>query len=157
MVLNNANDMGLITITLASREGEGRWVAMIEGFAIDPGGDSDTIEARIGPLAATTTAMHVYMLRTGGRLDPYLYAPESEAECDDAGRQGCQLGVPSLEDVSFHLAFDEGTTISGSRSAAGLILAPGDPDPMTVEFRSRDSDTRGDYALVLVGELPPRE
>jgi hypothetical protein len=47
-----------------------------------------------------------------------------------------------------------GTTITGDRSDAGLTLAPGTTDIMTLELGSRESDTYGDYALFLLGQMP---
>ncbi len=157
LALNGAENMGTITVTIASRDGApGRYVALIEGFSIARGGDQDIVEVRLGPLAAQSTRLMVYMVaKPNSRLDPFLALPDEERACDDAGRRGCE-DVPSLAGASFILHDRDGITITADRQDAGLILAPGSPDPVALILGSRDGDTYGDYALVLIGELPPR-
>lgn len=158
LALGGAENMGTITLTIAGRDGTpGRYVALIEGFSIERGGDRDIVEVRLGPLAAKSTRLLVYMVaKPNSRLDPFMALPDEERACDDAGRRGCE-DVPSLAGASFILHDREGVTITADRQDAGLILAPGSPDPMTLVLSSRGGDTYGDYVLVLIGELPPRE
>ena len=149
---------GLITLTIGSKDGApGRYLAVIEGFMISEGRDTDTVIARLGPLARETD-MLVYMVGTGrDRLDPYLIwsddTIEFEVSCDDAGRRGCE-DVPPITDVRVTIHEGEEVTISGDRFDAGLRLNPGHPDPLSLEMSSRDGNTDGAYALLIIGELP---
>lgn len=157
MILSGAENMELITLTIASRDGQpGRYAAVIEGFTLERG-DRDAIEARIGPLPAVSTGLTVYMVGTANsRLDPYIYLPETDEGCDDAGRLGCE-SVPSFTGAGFTLHEQGVVTIKGDRNDAGVILPPGSTEPVMLVLGSRNGETYGDYALVLIGELPPRE
>jgi hypothetical protein len=156
--LVGGEEMGLVTLTIGSKDGKpGRYLAVIEGFTIDPANELDVLEARIGPLAAKSTALLVYMAATANsRLDPLMNAPVSAQTCDDAGRRAC-ADVPTL--VGARVVLNEGgrvTTISGTRGDAGLLLKPGNPDPISLELGSRAGSTHGAYAIWVIGELPPR-
>jgi hypothetical protein len=156
--INGADQAGVVTLTIASREGKpGKWFAVIDQIGLDAGGDIDTIEVRLGPLAATRTALTAYIVgKSNSRLDPILRWGEQDSFCDDAGRGDC-VEVPSI--ARYGATLNElGTPepILGDRSDAGLILAPGNADPMTLVIGSRNNETHGDYALFLIGELPPR-
>ncbi len=157
VTLAGAENMRQITLTIASRSGQpGRYVALIEGFTLERG-DVDGAEIRLGPLSRLTP-LTVYMVATpNSRLDPQLYRPDLDISCDDAGRRGCE-DVPSFAGAGFTL--NESTpplTITGDRNDAGLLLAPGTTEPIILELGSRSRATYGDYVLVLIGELPPRE
>ena len=158
LLINGAEEAGIITITIGSKDGQpGRYFAIIDGFSIEPATDVDAIEARVGPLAAKTTAIQMYMIAgENSRIDPLMYRPDTDETCDDAGRKGCE-GVISFTGAGATLNEGTGATFTGDRSDAGLLLNPGNPDPMVIEFGSRDGRTHGGYALVLIGELPPRE
>lgn len=158
LIMTGAENMETITLTVASREGApGRYVALVEGFTIERGGDRDAVEVRIGPLAAQNTALTVYMVAApDSRLDPLMTLPDAGITCDDAGRRGCEQ-VPSLAGARFTLNEFERITLTADRSDAGLVLTPGSPDPVLIELSSRGGDTFGAYYLVLLGELPPRE
>ena len=73
--------------------------------------------------------------------------------CDDAGRGDCKP-VPTFNKAGVTLHDVPETTIEGDRSDAGLVLAPGTTDVMTLAMSSRANDTYGDYALFLIGQLP---
>lgn len=154
--LGGAENMRLITLTIASRDGTpGRYVALIEGFSIEHG-DRDAVDVSLGPLAKST-ALTVYMVATpNSRLDPFMAVRGTEETCDDAGRTGCEA-VVSFADAGFRLHDEGEVTITGDRNDAGLELSPGNTDVVTLELGSRQAETWGDYALVLIGELPPRE
>lgn len=155
--LTGADGMGTITLTIGSLNDQpGSWVALIEGFSIDPKDDVDTIEVRIGPLAALSSTLSVYMAANpDSRLDPFLAWPDGSLACDDAGRGGC-ANVPTFTGASFLLNEGKGLNLKPDRSDAGLVLAPGTPDPMTLEMSSRSGNTYGGYTLILIGQLPPR-
>lgn len=157
VILGGAENMGTISLTIASRGGApGRYMAVIEGFSIDRG-DRDAVNVSIGPLAARTTALTVYMVGTpNSRLDPYIFRPDTEQSCDDAGRRGCEA-IPSFVGAGYTQHRDDIVMITGDRNDAGVVLTSGSADPVTLELSSRGGDTYGDYALVLIGELPPRE
>jgi hypothetical protein len=94
---------------------------------------------------------------SNSRLDPFMTWVETQQTCDDAGRKGCE-DTPSLMGASVSLN-ETGVVrlYKGERSDAGLVLKPGNPDPINLELTSREGHTHGDYALWLIGELPPRE
>lgn len=157
LAISGAENAGTITVTLASRDGApGRYLALIEGFTIDPARDADTVEVGIGPLAARSTELLVYMVAAqNSRLDPLMAVIETGQTCDDAGRTGCD-DVPTFAGAVITLNDRGGATLRGDRNDAGLRLAPGGPDLLTLELRSRGGSTFGGYALALIGELPPR-
>lgn len=158
LIISGADLADIISLTLGSRDGApGRYMMVIDGFTIDPADDLDGMEVRVGPLAATRSFITAYMVATpNSRLDPLLRWNETEQECDDAGRAACK-NVPSFAGAGVTLHENEGLTITGGRSDAGLVLAPGNPDSMTLEFGSRSQDTFGGYAVFFIGELPARE
>lgn len=166
--LRNSGDassplFGEITLVIASRDGApGRYIAIIEGLAIQDRNDADAVIIRLGP-KARATHMDIYMVAAeSSRLDPYLYWQDeweySLAECDDAGRAPCD-GVPSFAGAGVILNFSEGAEEAqarwlGDRFDAGLRIAPGHPDPNYLLFTSSNQRTSGAYAIVLIGELP---
>ena len=158
LLISGAEEAGIITITIGSKDGQpGRYMLMLDGFSIEPSTDVDAIEVRVGPLAAKTTSIQMYMIDAeSSRLDPFMTRPDIEETCDDAGRKGCEA-VVTFTGSGATLHEGDGATFTGDRSDAGLLLNPGNPDPMTIELGSRDGRTHGGYALVLIGELPPRE
>jgi hypothetical protein len=156
VALTGADQAGAVQVTIGSEAGlPGRYLAVIDNLLIDPKNDIDSIEFRIGPLAALATAMTVYMVgMENSRLDPYIRWEAGNLLCDDAGRGDCK-GVPSFTGARFTLN-DPAAALIGDRSDAGLVLVPGNPDPMLLELSSRSGDTSGGYALIILGELPPR-
>jgi len=101
--------------------------------------------------------MLVYMVAAeNSRLDPQLELLSTGLVCDDAGRRGCE-DVPSFNRAGATLHEGEGTAIVGDRFDAGLRLAPGNPDPQDIELRAFDGNTTGNYVIVVIGQLPPRE
>jgi hypothetical protein len=157
-LVGGAENTGVLTLTIGSKDGKpGRYMAIIEGFKIDPAADTDAVEVRVGPLAAKTTAIQLYMVAAeNSRVDPFMTRADTEETCDDAGRKGCEA-VPTFSGAGATLHEGDGTTLLGDRSDAGLLINPGNPDPIVVQLSSREGKTYGTYALVLIGELPPRE
>jgi hypothetical protein len=157
--MQNVANWGIIRLTVGSRNGAaGRYLMVIEGFRIDPAGDQDTLYARLGPLARSST-MTVYMIRAENmRIDPTLrlYNPDSEEEivCDDVGRRGCE-DIPPTAGLAIDLR--DGVIVTGQRFDAGVQIATGSPDPVLMTFSSRTKTTHGLYYVVIVGELPARE
>ncbi|MCB9451112.1 MAG: hypothetical protein H6672_06710 [Anaerolineaceae bacterium] len=156
LTLSGAELMDVITLRIGSLDGApGRYMALIEGFTINPDNDEDLFEMRVGPRAAADTALQVYMVAAeNSRLDPFMEVlDDSGTTCDDAGRRGCEA-VPSFDQAGATLNNSDGMTLIGDRSDAGLLLAPGTPDVVPVLLTSRNGGTHGGYVLVLIGELP---
>jgi hypothetical protein len=133
-------------------------VAVIEGFSVTRSQGVDTIQARLGPLARSST-MFVYMIKSPGvRLDPYVSLENADLSkvitCDDAGRRGCE-DVPSMVGDGVRFASDS-TFLIGDRFDAGLKLAPGNTDPLYIDMGSRQGDTEGSYGVLIMGEMPPQ-
>lgn len=150
--------VGTITLTIGSLDGApGRYMAVIDGFAIDPKNDTDILEVRVGPLAAQTTSIQTYMVAMpNSRLDAFMTLPETGAECDDAGRGGCDSMLSFRGAGAILTEGDVDTIITGARSDAGMLVNPGTPDTVSLELSSRSSNTHGAYAIFLIGTLPPR-
>ncbi|MCB9455288.1 MAG: hypothetical protein H6671_04810 [Anaerolineaceae bacterium] len=157
LTLSGAELMGVITLRIGSMDGTpGRYMALIEGFTIDPDDDTDLFEVRVGPRAAADTALGIYMVAAeNSRLDPFMeILDESGITCDDAGRRGCET-IASFAGAGAVLHNSGGMTLTGDRSDAGLLLAPGSPDVIVpVLLSSRQAGTHGGYVLVMIGELP---
>lgn len=159
LTLAEEQDLGILTLTIGSVDGApGRYIAAISGFAIETAAEQDTLEARLGPLAAQGSSLLVYMVdaEPNGRLDPAVRFGQAANDdiCDDAGRRGCD-DVPPVEDAGVLTA--DGLRLLGDRFDAGLRIPPGELASMSMVLGSFDGKTSGDYGLLLVGELPPRE
>jgi len=154
LIFTGADNAGLVNVTIASKNGAaGRYFAIIDGFNIDTPSSTDQYDIRMGPLAKLTP-LTVYMIAAeNSRLDPFMKWETGNQECDDAGRGDCK-NVPSFNKAGVTLHESGGITIVGDRSDAGLLLEPGTSDIMSVEMGSRNSETSGDYVLVLLGQLP---
>ncbi len=160
LTITGANRAGNVSLTIGSRDGApGRYMALIEGFAIDTPDDVDTISVGQGPLAAGAPLLVYMVAGKTERLDPSMElltdnADEGETAdnvCDDAGRRGCE-DVPSL--VGLRLTVGADVDIMGDRFDAGALLPPGNPQLRQFELSSFDGNTSGTYSLVLMGELP---
>ncbi|MBZ0277316.1 MAG: hypothetical protein K8I60_14315, partial [Anaerolineae bacterium] len=156
LTLPDMDNPGIVTVRIGSANGAaGRYMALLEGFTIDPDRNQDIVEMRVGPRAAASTALLVYMVgASNSRVDPFMQLPNDESVmCDDAGRRGCD-DVTTFEDAGVTSQADDEVTLSGDRSDAGLRLTPGTPDIVPVVFSSRSGGSHGDYVVVLIGELP---
>lgn len=150
-VINSENaDPASITVMIGSLDGQpGRYVALIGGFAIEPSTDRDVIDARLAPRPAQgDTALLVYAIGVNNRLDPSVII--ESGRCDDAGRRGCE-DVPAIADAGVIL--NNGVRVVGDRFDAGVLIT--DTDPHTIQILSFSGTTHGEYALLLIGELPP--
>jgi len=152
---------GPVTLTVGSQDGApGRFVVVVQGFQIDPASDRDYIQVGQGPLAARRP-LALYMISDKrSRLDPALSLPaglaaERALACDDAGGRRCRA-LPSAESLRIAVT-SSGEEVIGGRFDAGLLLAAGAPQLVPVELGSFQRATSGRYALVLMGELPPRD
>ncbi len=151
---------GPITYTIGSEDGSpGRYMAVIEGFSISPSSDRDYLTVQLGPLARETEMLLYMVGAENTRLDPLLrqiFEDNPEIICDDAGRRDC-ANVPSITGAGATITSGDGVRVIGDRLDAGLLLNPGNPDLMILEMTSRGGETHGEYALIIIGELPPRD
>jgi hypothetical protein len=151
--IDAGTEFGLITITFgAEAETFGRYIAVIEGFAIDPADNIDHFEVRNAPLPARDHPLDVYMIRADGssRLDPVITHADTFVRCDDAARRGCET-VPSIENIG--IRYNDGAQVIGGRFDAGMRLDVGNLDLTPLELSSRDGRTSGAYAIVLIGAI----
>jgi hypothetical protein len=143
-------DPASITVTIGSAEGlAGRYVAVIGGFTLEPSTDLDDIESRLAPRPAQDgTALLLYVIGVNNRLDPSVVI--ETGRCDDAGRRDCE-DVPPIADAGVSL--NNGVPVIGDRFDAGVRII--DTDPHRVQILSFSGTTHGEYALLLIGALPP--
>ena len=152
---------GPVTLTVGSADSApGRFVVVVQGFQIDPASDRDYIQVSQGPLAARRPLALYMVADKRSRLDPALSLPaglaaERALACDDAGGRRCRA-LPSTEGLRIAVT-SSGAAVAGGRFDAGLLLAAGAPQLLPVELGSFQRATSGRYALVLLGELPPRD
>lgn len=152
---------GPVRLTVGSQDGApGRFVVAVQGFQIDPASDRDSIQVGQGPLAARRP-LALYMISDkSSRLDPALTLldvpePGRALACDDAGSRRCR-DLPAADGLRLTIGTAD-EEIIGGRFDAGLLLTPGAPQLLAAELSSFQRSTSGRYALVLLGELPPRE
>jgi len=143
-------ELGEITVIIAGVDGSsGQYIALIEGLAIAAGNDTDLINVRLGPLPAQSTTLTAYMVQTTDRLDPVVLFDEQQ--CDDAGGRGCEQVTAA---TGTGIRFEAYGSVLGDRFDAGALIEDTQPHMLTLSsFANR---TRGSYALMLVGTLPPR-
>ncbi len=151
VITGSSIDPSSITVTIGSADDHaGRYLAVIGGFAIEPSTDRDDMEARLAPLPAQGGAsLLLYVIGVDNRLDPSIII--ESGRCDDAGRRGCE-DVPSINNAGVIL--NNGVRVVGDRFDAGVRIS--DAEPHHVEILSFSGTTHGEYALMLIGELPPR-
>jgi hypothetical protein len=150
------NDLGVITVTFGAVDNlPGHYLAIVGGFSITPSDEIDSVRLHPGALTNRETAMQVYMVGVGSnsRLDPLMRLADGSVTCDDAGRRAC-ANVPSINGAG--VVFNLGGNVTGDRFDAGLNFPVGSLGWQNIELGSFSGDTGGEYALVFVGELPPR-
>jgi hypothetical protein len=161
LILTSQAQLGNYIVTIGSADDQpGRYLVVIGGFQLAPEADQDVILVRQGPRAAQgTSGLLTYMIGVGGRLDPFMSIAYSDVACDDAGQRSagsesdCEM-LPSP--VGLGAVPTIGGRYIGDRFDAGLLIPPGDTTKYEFWLTSRSGSTRGEYALALVGELPPR-
>ena len=144
--------LGDMTVIIGGIDGgAGRYIALIEGYAIHPASNADAISVRLGALPGESTDLLAYIIQMTDRLDPVVTV--AGVPCDDAGRRGCE-DVPAVTGVGVH--FNElYAPVIGDRFDAGALIADTAAHMLTVgSFAGR---TQGNYALMLIGEQPPRD
>jgi hypothetical protein len=158
--LRNASQeqfFGEVNLTMGSLDGQaGRYMAILEGLALQDRSDLDRLIVRLGPLAKEA-GLTVYMVgAVDNRLDPYIEVLNANGEvlqsCDDAGFT-CD-DILSFANAGTLLAADN-SLILGDRFDAGVRLLPGNTDPLYLQLVSRQRGTSGKYTIIFLGELPP--
>jgi hypothetical protein len=142
-------DLGALTLTFGARpDTHGRYLALIDGFTVDPATDRDTVYVRNAPLPARDFGLLAYMIKSDplARLDPFIESDDVYT-CDDAGRRGCE-SVPPVIGIGVESAL----TVIGQRFDAGYAIHADDLASYRLELGSRDGRTTGRYALMLIGE-----
>lgn len=166
-----------VNITVGSFTGQsGRFVLIIEGFAISPATELDGFSVRV-PQAAQEEPLGVYMVARFTDLDPYLYIATGEGlndayapdgtffpslvdfnevfgpiyECDDAGRGDCSFS-PNFEDGN--ILISNGSSYNPGSVDAGLMLTPNTTDPILYVFGSLNGNSSGTYAILVTGFVP---
>ncbi|MBN8639137.1 MAG: hypothetical protein J0M07_27720, partial [Anaerolineae bacterium] len=150
VVSPNNTDLGEMTMIIGGVDGSsGQYIALLEGLNLQPASDTDVFNVRLGPLPAQSTTLTAYMLQVYDRLDPVVMLDEQQ--CDDAGGRGCEQVAPV---TGTGIRFETYGNIVGDRFDAGALIT--DSEPHTLILSSFANRTQGSYALMLVGELPPR-
>ncbi len=146
----NADDPTSITVTIGSAgDQSGRYLAVIGGFSIEPSTDTDNYDVRLAPRPAQASAdLLFYAIGVNNRLDPSVIS--ESGRCDDAGRRGCE-DVPVITNAG--VIFNFGVSVIGDRFDAGVRIS--DADPHRVQVLSFSGTTHGEYAVMLIGSLPP--
>ncbi len=122
--------------------------------------DRDDLWIRMGPRVSTNPqGIAVYMVAAdGARLDPFMRPFGQEAGCDDAGRRAAAgrncADVPAITGAG--AALSDGLRYQAGRFDAGQIIPPGDTQPYVYTLTTLNRSTYGDYAVIILGELPPR-
>lgn len=122
--------------------------------------DLDDLWIRMGPrVSASADEVAIYMIAAdGARLDPFMRQFGQEEGCDDAGRRAaagrnCE-DVPAITGAG--VALSDGLRYLADRFDAGQIIPPGDTQPYYYALTTLNRSTYGDYAVIILGELPPR-
>jgi hypothetical protein len=122
--------------------------------------DLDDLWIRMGPRVSTSAdGIALYMIAAdGARLDPFMRPFGQEEGCDDAGRRAaagrnCD-DVPAI--IGAGVALSDGLRYQADRFDAGQIIPPGDTQPYYYALTTLNRSTYGDYAVIILGELPPR-
>ena len=163
VTLNNYSDsdaLGDIFVSIGAKENtSGRFIVVLEGMKLHERTDSDEFFVRRGAFASDST-LDIYMIGyPDTRLDSLLETLDQETDvyqvCDDIGRDDC-ADLSSI--ASSTIVIGEGeATYTADRFDAGLRIDSPDNTRIVVTFRSRELNTAGEYLVVFVGELPPRE
>ena len=148
--------LGDLVITVGGLEGtSGRFVVLLQGRRLDSRRAPDVLNVKLGPRARHST-MTVYMIADkDSRLDPHLTLTNADgivlAECDDAGAREC-ADVPSARGLRV-VGADGSVIVEGGRYDAGLIFQLNSAEPFSLYMGSRNFDTTGPYAVLIIAEF----
>lgn len=155
---------GLIRLKIGKRPTEtpsgGRFVVILEGLSLPQVGAQEFVAVRRAPFSRQSPLMLALIAAPTSRLNPVLQVFDAQgglvAECDDSGRGTC-ADSPDLRGVGGLLALLGGTLLA-DRFDASLLLLPPEP-PLSWQnlgMSARNGESFGDYALMIMGEMPPR-
>ncbi len=146
----NTPDPASITITFGSaNDAAGRYLAVMGGFTIEPSTDMDNVGVRLAPRPAQgKDPLALYMVGVNNRLDPTVLT--DMGRCDDAGRRGCEA-LPSFDRAG--VIFNSGIQVIGDRFDSGALIS--DAQEHELQLVSFSGTTHGEYAIFLIGALPP--
>lgn len=134
----------------------GQFALAVEGFSVDPLGETDAIYIDVPPAAAGEW-LGVFMIGTDA-LDPFLELATLDddgiyttaATCDNANIRECNE-VPALVDNG--LAFNEQDRIVGDAFDAGILTTP-DAGRLWYTFGAARAASTGAYTLFITGIAP---
>lgn len=155
--LDAEEQFGQITISVGSLNGRGgRYLLLLEGLGLDQPNRQGRLDLRIAPFARGTSPLVAVIGAPTSRLNPLveLVGPDEEnlGRCDDAGRDPCPVKT-SLAGVGGLDALWGGKLLA-DRFDAALSWTPTSLGWYSLFITSRDGQSRGDYVLLVAGELP---
>ncbi len=146
----NADPQAMLVTIGSVADQTGRYLAVIGGFNVEPSTDTDDYAIRLAPRPAQGAArLLIYAVGLNNRLDPGISS--DLGTCDDAGRRGCE-DIPSFDGAG--VIFNGGVRVIGDRFDTGIRID--DAAQHYLQVLSFSGTTHGDYALFLLGSLPPR-
>ena len=134
----------------------GQFALVVEGFTIDPLGESDAIYVDVPPSIAGEW-LGVFMIGSGD-LDPFLELATLDADgiyttaatCDNGNVRECD-NVPALTENG--IAFEEANQVVGDAFDAGLLTAP-QAGRLWYTFGAARGASTGAYTMFLTGMAP---
>lgn len=169
-----------LNITVGSYGVEGgRFAMVIEGLAISPFSELDGFAIRV-PSSVAQEELSVYMVARTTSLDPFLQVGRgpglSEAyidnefdadlvdfenvfllsDCDDAGLDIGGSDCTGTEPFSAGSEIDiaNGSTYVTDDVDAGIVGLPESSEPLLYIFGSSSGRSGGDYAILIIGQVP---
>jgi hypothetical protein len=149
---------GIVSFAIGATDGQpGRYLAVLEGLAIEPRADIDELTVHIGSLALDAPVTILALADPATRLDPMVAWTPSEPGpggeytwvlCDDLGTDPCAPAQTGLSIVLPDRSFAPG------RLDAGVTIPQAAPGTFAFQIGSRETRTSGAYTLVFMGELP---
>lgn len=155
LTIDMTESTSVLEISIGSVDGgHGEYLAVLTGFELEQRREEEVVEVRLGPLAAETSELLVYMIGgANSRLNPAVGFSDSPERCDDAGNRLCP-DIPSVNRVG--VVTEDGLQLVGDRFDAGVRIAAGDLEAHVIALGNSGGDTTGAYGLLLLGSLPPR-
>ncbi len=167
-----------VNITVGAFGGNsGQFVMVLEGLAISPSTELDGFVIRV-PSSVAEEPIAVYMISRYNSLDSILTVGQGPglnqafdddtgdfmpnaidyndvfivAECDDAGSGDC-ADTPAFP-ARTGVDIANGSLYLGSSTDAGIVLMPNSSDPLLYVFGSYDGRSAGEYAIMVIGNVP---
>ena len=158
---------GNVDVVVGGYQGAtGQFAMVVEGLAINPRDELDGFLISV-PTVLINEPIGVYMVnRSGSRVDPYLQLAGghglqqdpldfNQAQilmiCDDAGVGDCSN---TEQFPGGGVDITNGFRYEADTNDAGISIALGSTDKFLYAFGSYNSETTGDYAIIVVGTVP---